>query len=264
MMLAARRSTNRIDIYDNTPLLHQEYDANINVKRNNLFSPSPPPMSYRDLRSFMLNKSSPSNFVLIPQSFNTSHEIKNSSTPVTTSENRRKSAHRKKHKRHGVDVYRSLVRTDSRCSASPDRDIANDEMIILANSFIIDHMTATPISGFFHPQNLPNIQKHRLHTNHSARIGSSHTKSSYTSSPSLRIQHLGRKPSVPPEVMHRTSPIDFLYETDNKTMMPSPASTIKTTAATTTTTLTTMISPPMPKIPDRKQLHVYMPQMLSC
>ncbi|CAF5129052.1 unnamed protein product, partial [Rotaria socialis] len=80
------------------------------------------------------------------------------STPVTTSENRRKSAHRKKHKRHGVDVYRSLVRTDSRCSASPDRDIANDEMIILANSFIIDHMTATPISGFFHPQNLPNIQ----------------------------------------------------------------------------------------------------------
>ncbi|CAF0785047.1 unnamed protein product [Rotaria sp. Silwood1] len=250
-MLTTRRSTNRIDIYDNRTLLH-EYDTNIKSIKTNLYSPSPPPMSYRDLRSIMLNKtSSSSNVVIIPESLNsTQKSIKNSSNAIT-SENSRKSAHRRKHKRQGVDVYRSLVRTDSRCSASSERDITNEEMIILANSFVIDHITSTPTSGFFHPQNLPNIQRHRS-MNNNGRIGSSHTKSSYTSSPSLCIQHLGRRRSTTPQQTHRTSPIDVLqYETTNNKM-------------TITTTTTTKIASPIPESQTRKQLHVYMPHIVSC
>ncbi|CAF2326568.1 unnamed protein product [Rotaria sp. Silwood2] len=250
-MLTTRRPASRIDIYDNKTLLRHEYDTHINLTKTNLYSPSPPPMSYRDLRSLMLNKtSSSSNVVIIPESWNSTQKLVKDSSNEITSESPRKSAHRKKHKRQGVDVYRSLVRTDSRCSASSERDITNDEMRFLANSFIVDHITATPTSGFFHPQNLPNIQRHRtIHTN--GRIGSSYTKSSYISSPSLCIQHFGRKRSTTPQQTHRSSPIDVKHETTNSNM-------------TITTTTTTTISSPIHEPQTRKQLHVYMPHIVSC
>ncbi|CAF0729718.1 unnamed protein product [Rotaria sordida] len=256
MMLTTRRPTSRIDMYDNTTLLQHEYDTNINLKKTDLYSPSPPPMSYRDLRSFMFNKtplSSATNVVIIPESLNSTQKLVKNSSNVITVESPRKNSHRKKHSRQGIDVYRSLIRTDSRCSASSERDLTNDEMMILANSFIIDHIISTPTSGFFHPQNLPNIQRHRTIHN-SVRIGSSYTKISHTSSPSLYIQHFGRKRSTTPQRIHRTSPIDVQHETTTNNM---------TTTATTTIT-TTEFSSPIPESQTRKQLHVYMPHTVSC
>jgi hypothetical protein len=160
-------------------------------------------------------------------------------------------------------------------------------MVLLANSFMVDHGTPSATSGFFHPQNLPNIQKHRTNNNNSNnRIENIKARLSYSSSPllhiqnvehirptpidiqceennnnngtrtrrassSLRIQHVGPMRPTPPQLVHRTTPVDVRYEED--------ASEI-----TTTTTTTTTISLSAAETPTRRQLHVYMPQILSC
>jgi hypothetical protein len=276
MMVSTRRSTSRIDICDYSTLLYHGQDSNINLTKNYLLSHPPPPMTYRDLRSVMSNKI-PSN-VFLPESLSPSKTI--------TSQSRQKSSHRRKHKRQGVDVYRSLIRTDSRCSALSDRDITNDEMMLLANSFVIDHISPSPASGFFHPQNLPNIQKQRIN-NDINRIGSSTTKSSYSSSPSLRIQHVGNARSSPSsQVIHRSTPSELIYRTTAAQAIhrpsppqlvhrPTPPELIHRTTPVdiqyeenpnqmTITTTTTMISSPISAARTRKQLHIYMPQIISC
>ncbi len=288
MMSTARRPTSRIDVCNYNSLLYRDYDSNINPRKNYLLSPSPPPMTYRDLRSVMSNIRS-SNVVIVPISLNSPQTLTNNS-PVP---NRRKHTSRKRHKHQPVDVYRTLVRAESRSSALPERDITNDEMMLLANSFITDHIPPLPTSGFFHPQNLPNVQRNRNNNNNN-RTEHIRAKSSYSPSPSLRIQHVGHmrptpvglqyednnnnnrlltsyikvryssSPSLrtqparniqptPPQLIHRTTPVDIQYEENNSH-----------TLITTTTTTTTMNSSSIPETQARKQLHVYMPQILSC
>jgi hypothetical protein len=162
-------------------------------------------------------------------------------------------------------------------------------MMLLASSFVIEHVSPSPTNGYFHPQNLPNIQKNRIKT------GNTQTKSSYTASPSLRIEHVGQTRSTsfeipnkdhmyrtgtasqlkstfysspptsrmqhirytqptPPQLMHRTTPVDVQYEENH--------SQIATTVTTTTTTATN--SSASSEAPIRKQIHVYMPQIISC
>ena len=198
---------------------------------------------------------------------------------------------RKKAKHQTIDVYRSLSRVDSRTSPTHavDRNTTNEELMLLANSFVIDHLSSSPTSGYFHPQNLPNIQKHRLNNNNrsksrnapastfrfqqqigptkptpvdihynetkqttrSNRIGTSHTKSSSSSSSSSnfssRSQRVLRAKPTPPEQIHRTTPVDTTYNDEDSEI----------------TTATVNYSP-LPNSQTRKQLHVYMPQIISC
>jgi hypothetical protein len=277
-MFTQRRSPSRIDVYNYNTLLYHDFDSSINYTKSFLFSQSPPPMTYRDLRSVMSNVRS-SNIVILPETLNSSETLtKNSPQQI-----RRKNLSRKKHKRQSVNIYRTLPRSESRCSVlSEHRNITNDEMMQLHNAFVIDHITPSPTSGFFHPQNLPNIQKHRINNN---RSGNSQTKSpslrircirhtkltpadiqyedngsrislnksSYSSSSSLRLHQTSYTRPTPPQSIHPTTPVDDVqYEEKNS----------QTTL--TTTTAITEISPPIPKAQTRKQLHVYMPQTLSC
>jgi hypothetical protein len=338
-MFTTRRPPSRLDVCNYNTLLYRDYDTNINFTKNYLLSQSPPPMSYRNLRSVM-STVVPSSLVTLPDSIDLSQTSIKSSPKVK----HRKRPSRRKHERKGVDVYRTLARTESRCSALGERDITNDEMMFLANSFIVDHVSPSPTSGFFHPKNLPNIQKHRTNNNNSTnRIGTSHIKSYYSSSPMLRTQHSGQNirptpvdiqyedynnnnrigtshkkssypsspPSriqhteyiqpTPPELIHRTTPVDIQYEEDSHGsnrieisqtqssypfspslrlqhvghIRPTPSQPMhRTTPADiqyeddnsrmTITTTTTMNSSSMPEIRTRKQLHVYMPQILSC
>ncbi len=282
MMLTARRPTSRINIFNYNPLLYPDYDANINSTENYFLFQSPRPMTYRDLRTVVSNIKS-SNLVILPESLKSSQELPRNS-PI---QNRRKNSSRKKQKHQGVNVYRSLSRADSRCSVLSERDITNDEIMFLSNSFLIDHGSPSATSGFFHPQNLPNLQKHRINNNNNNnRIENIQNKLRYTSSPSLliqhvehirptpvdiqceynnynnnngirtslrrtssslRMQHVGHTQPTPPQLVHRTSPVDVQYEDDNSEITP-----------TTTISLSTS------KTPTRRQLHVYMPQILSC
>jgi hypothetical protein len=293
-MFTTRRSTSRIDVCNYNTLLYRDYDANVNFTKNYFLSQSPPPpMTYRDLRSVMSNIR-PSNVVILSEPSN----------PLTKSPpvlHCRKHSSKKKHKHQNIDIYRTLPRSESRCSIVGEREITNDEMMLLASSFVIDHVSPSPTNGFFHPQNLPNIQKHRIKT------VNNQTRSNYTSSPSLRIEHVGptrstsfeiqnkdnmnrrritsqskstiypspvtsrirctqlippesihrTTPLIPPESMHRTTPVDVQYDEDN-----SQVATTVTTTITTTTTTTDSSTPS--EGPIRKQLHVYMPQIISC
>ena len=223
-------------------------------------------MTYRDLRSVMFNRT-PSKFFFVPDTLHppqisrkNSSQVprKNSATTLSLQNSRRSATNRKKQKCQGVDVYRSLSRADSRCSTLSEREAPKDEMMVLANSFLIEHTSSLPIHGYFHPQNLPNIQKHRNIYN-SGRIGSSRTKFSYSSSPSLRIQHVGYKRPVTPQLIHRTTPTDLQYEEDNNET--ATATTTTTTTTITATEITT--SSPIPEPQPRRQLHVYLPQVIS-
>ncbi|CAF4026565.1 unnamed protein product, partial [Rotaria magnacalcarata] len=98
-----------------------------------LSSKTPPPVSYRDLRTVATNRI-PSNIVILS---------KRSSSPQS-----------------GFDVYRSLVRSISHCSIAAERDISNDEMNRLANSATIDRVPLLPSTGFFYPHNLSKLSKH--------------------------------------------------------------------------------------------------------
>ncbi len=280
MMFTTRRSTSRIDVCNYNTVLYRDYDANVNFTKNYFLSQSPPPMTYRDLRSVMSNMT-PSNVVILSEPPNSSQTL-NKTPPVL---HRRRHSTRKKHKRQTIDVYRTLPRTESRCSLVGEREITNDEMMLLASSFVIDRVSPSPTNGYFHPQNLPNIQKNRIKT------GNNQTKPKYLSSPSLRIEHVGHtvpptafdiqikdninrmatasptklsyqsppasriqhmrhiQPS-PPQLIHRTTPIDVQYEEDNSQIA--------------TTTITTTESSTLPEQPIRKQLHVYMPQIVYC
>lgn len=271
-MLTTRRPTSRIDVCNYSPLLYSDYNENTDYTKDYFLSQSPPPMTYRDLRSVMSNLKS-SKIVILPESLTSRQTLKEKSPQ----QNHRKQTARKKSKRQTVNVYRTLPRSESRCSTLPERNITNDEMILLANSFVVDHISPSPASGFFHPQNLPNIQKHRTTSN--SRIESIQTKLNNSPSPSLHIRNVGhtRPPSVdilsddnqtkssysssssvrilharptPPQLIHRTTPVDIQYEElDNQI------------AITTTTTL--MNSSSISELQHRKQLHVYMPQILS-
>jgi hypothetical protein len=247
MMFSARRSTNCVEGFNLNAVLYRDHDTNINLIRNYLRSPSPPPMTYRDLRSVMSAKI-PSNIVILPQSLNSSQK----STDTVRLHERRKSAHRKNHKRTGIDVYRSLMRPVSRGTILPEREITNNEIILLANSFVIDHRSPTPTNGFFSPQTLPNIQKQRINNNN--RIGSEKTHSSYSSSSSssspLRIEHVRHMRPISRQIEHPTTIVDIQYKENNNNM--------------TIITETTMIPSDLPGKQTRKQLHVYMPQIVSC
>jgi hypothetical protein len=158
-------------------------------------------------------------------------------------------------------------------------------MMLLANSFVIDHISPSPTSGFFHPQNLPNIQKQRIN-NDINRIGSSNTKSTYSLSSSLRIQHVQHAQSTPsPQLINRPTPPEIIYRTTTSlaihrstplhlVQQPKPPEAIHRTTPVDieyeesnnqmTITTTSMISPPIPERRTRKELHVYMPQIISC
>ena len=278
-MFATRRPTSRIDVCDYNTLLYRDYDANINFTRNYLLSPSPPPMTYRDLRSVMSNIT-PSNVVIVSETSNPSQiRIKTSSNKI-----HRKHSPRKKPKRPPIDVYRTLPRADSRVSVLGERDITNEELKLLASSFVIDHPSPAPTSGFFHPQNLPNIQKQRART---ARSPSKSTQSSCSvvrsestgqsgpkildlqlkensnrskpnlpkPPPSTRIQSIRYSPPSPPQLMHRTTPVDVQYDEEDNDHHDHRI---------TITITPVKNSSPIPEVPTRRQLHVYIPQIISC
>ena len=64
-MLLRRRATNPHNAYDTNRLLFREHDTYISIKKTYCLSPSPPPMTYRDLRSVMFNRT-PSKFFFVP------------------------------------------------------------------------------------------------------------------------------------------------------------------------------------------------------
>ena len=250
-----RRSTSRVDLYDFKALLFRETTTAHMLNENVLPVQSPPPMTYRDLRLVMSKKLS-SNIVVLPKTFPLAAPApavvassSSTSTSPTFVEARCKVSHRKKSKRTGIDVYRSLYRAESPALTFSKREITNDDIILLANSFAIDHQSKLPTSGFFHPQNLPNIQKHRLNYQQPHhRLGSSKTLSSYTSSPSLHIQHVGHSRPKSTRIAQLSTPIQVQLEEHHDE------------AASTATVIETN----MPEKQTRKQLHVYMPQIFSC
>lgn len=250
-----RRSTSRVDLYDFKALLFRETTTTHTLTENVLPVQSPPPMTYRDLRLVMSKKLS-SNIVVLPKTFplaapppTLAASTSSKSTSPTFLEAHRKVSHLKKSKRTRIDVYRSLYRAESPGVTLFKREISNDEIFLLANSFAIDHRSTLPTSGFFHPQNLPNIQKHRLtYQEPHHRRGSSKTLSSYTSSPSLHIQHVGHSRPKSTRIAQFSTPVQVQLEEQHDE-----------TASTTT-----VIETNMPEKQTRKQLHVYMPQIFSC
>ena len=251
-MVTTRRSASRVDLHDFKALLFRDPDTTYTMTENVLPVQSPPPMTYRDLRLVMSKKLS-SNIVVLPRTFpaaaaGSSSSVLTTSTKPTVREERRKVTHRKKSRRPGIDVYRSLYRAESPLSTLSKREITNDEIVLFANSFAIDHQSSSPTSGFFHPQNLPNIQKHRLNYQQShPRIGSSKTLSSYTSSPSLHIQHVGHSRPKSTRIAQISTPSQVQVEEHHDQAIS-----------------TTVIEANMPEKQTRKQLHVYMPQIFSC
>lgn len=288
-MFATRRPTSRIDVCDYNTLLYRDSDANVNFTRNYLLSQSPPPMSYRDLRSVMSNIN-PSNLLIVSET-PTPSQIR---IKTSTDKTHRKSHSRKKQKRPPIDVYRTLPQPESRCSGFGERDITNDDMMLLAKSFVIEHPTPAPTSGFFHPQNLPNIQKQRAKTGKSSSkstqssSSASRTESNgqsgpkivdlelkesikerksrpprplYTSS-STRIPPIRYSPPTPPQMMHRTSPVDLQYEEEERNCQITV--TITTTTSRAKDSFHVPEVPSLPEVPLRRQLHVYIPQTVSC
>lgn len=288
-MFVARRPTSRIDVGDYNTVLYRDNDANVNSARNYLLSQSPPPMSYRDLRSVMSNIS-PSNVLIVAET-STPTQIRVQTSPNKT---RRRSHSRKKQKRQPVDVYRTLPQPESRCSIAGERDINNDGMMLLAKSFVVEHPTPAPSSGFFYPQNLPNIQKQRAKTGKSSSKSTQSSSSGsrndtngqpgpkiidlelkesirekktwqtrplYTSS-STRIPPIRYSPPTPPQMMHRTSPIDLQYEEEDDNCRITV--TITSTTGKAKDSLPISEVPSLPEVPTRRQLHVYIPQIISC
>lgn len=287
-MFVTRRPSSRLDVSDYNTLLYRDYDANINFTKNYLLCRSPPPMTFRDLRSVMSNIT-PSNVVIVSETSTPSQiRIKTSSN-----KNHRKHSSRKKQKRPPVDVYRTLPRAESRGSVLGERDISNEELMLLATSFVIDHPTPAPTSGFFYPQNLPNIQKQRART---ARSPSKSTHSSCSlvrsestgqsgpkivdlqlkeninrakphlpkpppSSSATRIQSMRHTPPSPPQLIHRTTPVDIQYE-DEEIVAENPQITVTITTAKEPSPLPEI--PSLPEVAPRRQLHVYIPQIISC
>ncbi|CAM4758015.1 unnamed protein product, partial [Rotaria magnacalcarata] len=141
MLLNTRRSPTLVDTCDFNALKLRDHNTNINT-RNYLSSKTPPPVSYRDLRTVATNRI-PSNIVILS---------KRSSSPQS-----------------GFDVYRSLVRSISHCSIAAERDISNDEMNRLANSVTIDRVPLLPSTGFFYPHNLSKLSKHDTNSSHKRR-----------------------------------------------------------------------------------------------
>ena len=294
-MFATRRPSSRIDVCDYNTLLYGDYDANVNFTRNYLLSQSPPPMSYRDLRSVMSNIS-PSNLMIVSES-PTPSQIR---IKTTTGKIHRKSHSRKKQKHPPIDVYRTLPQSESRCSAFGERDITNDDMMLLAKSFVIEHPSPAPTSGFFHPQNLPNIQKQRTKTGKSSSkstqssSSATRTESSGQSGPKIvdlqlkesiierqprparplytssltRIPPIRYSPPTPPQMMHRTSPVDHQYEEEEENCQITVTITTTTSRAKDSLPVPEVPSfsevPSLPEVPLRRQLHVYIPQIVSC
>jgi hypothetical protein len=231
MLLDTQRPPTRVDACDFNALLSRNYNVTINT-RNYLLSQSPLPMSYRDLRLVMAHNI-PSNIVIFPKGLSTSSSR---TLAYSKTQQERKSRHRKKHKNTGVDVYRSLIQSDSRCSILSERDTSNDDMNVLMNSLTADHISPLPTYGFFRPQNLPKIQKYHTHSNNNNQISSGKKKKSYTPSSSSLMR------PTPPEMFHRTTPTDQYNEESNGEVIT-----------------TTMIPSNIPENQTRKQLHIYIP-----
>src|SRR5438067_1771203 len=102
MMFTTRRPTSHIDVYNYNTLLYRDYDANIDFTKNYFLSPTPPPMTYRDLRTVMSN-TIPTNVVVLPDSLNPSSQTLIKNSPL---QNHRKHSFKKKHKQENIDVYR--------------------------------------------------------------------------------------------------------------------------------------------------------------
>ncbi|CAF2844748.1 unnamed protein product [Rotaria sp. Silwood2] len=239
MLLNTRRSPTRVDICDFNRLHLRDQNANINT-RNYLSSKSAPSSKpYRDLRLVVTNRI-PSNIVILSKTSSFS------STPSNKSKlHRRKSEHKKNQKQPGFDVYRSLVRSVSRCSISSERDLSNDDMNYLANSFTVDRIPLLPSTGYFHSHNLLKTQKNSTYSNDNRRP-LSRARTFYESSSSSRFEHIDYMRPMSPEIFHRTTPTNQYYEASDGTL-----------------TTTTNILPCTPTTRTRKEIHVYIPQA-SC
>ncbi|CAF1431463.1 unnamed protein product [Rotaria sp. Silwood1] len=240
MLLNTRRSPTRVDICDFNRLYLRDHNSNTNARNYLLSKSSPPPKSYRDLRLVVTNRI-PSNIVILSKTSSFSP------TSINPSKlQRRKSAQKKNKKQPGFDVYRSLVRSISHCSISSERDLSNDEMNHLANSFTVDRIALSPSAGYFYSHNLPKTEKTYTYSNDKRRP-LSRARTLYESYSSSRFENLDYMRSISPETFHRTTPINQYYEEDSDE----------------TLTTTTNVLPSTPTIRTRKEIHVYIPQV-SC
>jgi hypothetical protein len=224
MFLNKRRSPTLVNVCDFNTLYLRQRNANLNTK-NYLSSKSPmPPISSRNLRLVVTN-GIPSNILILPKT--------SSSSQNSLLQQREKKEHKKSQKSTGVDVYRSLPRSVTHCSANSERDITNDDMTSFKNSFTIDRISPLSSTGFFRTNNLPKISKQHTNSNENSK------STQILRTISERIEYLR---STPTEILHRTTPSSQYYE-EEKNKMTTP----------------TNVLPCISKDENRKQLHIYMP-----
>lgn len=227
MLLSASQPSISDDVCDLNDMHIRKYNANMNT-RNYLSSKSSPPLlpiSYHDLR-LVISDQIPSNIVIVPQSLSSFPTLTRTPKPK-----RRNSEQKKTHKQTNVDVYRSLIRSISRYPIASERNISNNNMTLLSNSFTVDRVCLLPNIGSVHPHNLSKTQRYNS-TNSNDKQKSTRTI----------IPNNKPIPSTPLDTHHRTTSPDQYYEQNNDKM-------------TTTNSLSYI-----PTNPTRKQLHVYIPQ----
>ncbi|CAF2151711.1 unnamed protein product [Rotaria magnacalcarata] len=240
MLLNTRRSPTLVDTCDFNALKLRDHNTNINT-RNYLSSKTPPPVSYRDLRTVATNRI-PSNIVILS---------KRSSSPLSSTTSilqQRKTDYKKKQRQSGFDVYRSLVRSISHCSIAAERDISNDEMNRLANSVTIDRVPLLPSTGFFYPHNLSKLSKHDTNSSDKRR-SCSKKQINNESLASSCCEPVESVQPVSPDMLDRITTTTNHHDDENNDQM-------------STTTMQNMLTC-TPKACIRKQLHVYVPQ-ISC
>lgn len=235
-MLQRRRSASRIDLRDLNALILRDQNNDNHLVTNYFPSSSPTPMTYRDLRLTMSKTPSP-NIVIVP---------KPNSFQMTTDTNSerhiRKKTVRSNLKSFGADVYRNLRRSDSSGNLLPKQN-SEDELLLLSNFSINEQQYISSGTGFFHPQNLPNIERQRLGLR---RIGSGRTQISYASSPSLHIQ-----------------PVEYFQQKPRR-LSQYTTTTTKSAESKQDDEQAKKLSATSPEKQTRKQLHVYVPQIYSC
>lgn len=260
MMFAPRPSANTIDLGQLNMFHSRETSYRERLKkRNYLSAPSPPPMTYRDLR-LVMSDSPQSQIVLLPKSYaksSSSAALDPSSRSTSRGREHRRNHSQKKPKTSSFNVYRTLYRSDSPGLILSQLNASNEDLILLTNTSTIDHQSSLPSNGFFHPQTLPNLSKQRrtlrqqMENSSSSRLGSSKTQSSYSSSPSLQIQNMKQFRSFSTQRRESTETIEVEIDEDPDEMIMTQTNSVIT-------------STNLPEKHIRKELHVYMPQIVFC
>ncbi|CAF1260178.1 unnamed protein product [Adineta steineri] len=144
---------------------------------------------------------------------------------------RRNNIHKKNHKQtNNNNIYESLVRSIAHCLPSTERDILHDNITLLSDSFTSIPISLLPNNGSIHSHNISKIQTYNINSNNK--------------------QKSNRKITTDYKALLLSSSADTLNRV---------VSTHQYNEKDTNKIITNLSR--LPKIPTRKQLHVYIPQV---